>query len=369
MNSNPEMNTEDCVERPPLHSMSLSPAQYDQIVESLTSGLIVVNRDGVILAVNSAAKSFLSTAGAELVAGLRLDAVPAAAPFARIVEEVAFSRTDLFRREFTLMDKDGAKRIIGLNASIMRGASGYEGAIILFTDLTRLRELEVSAEVNRQLATVGELTAKVVHELRNPVTVIRGMSELLERHLESDSASKNRASKIIQETQVLERLIQQFLGFSKPFVLEPVRIPVREVVERAQTLCLSHAKEKEVELAVQYSEPIQDVMADPDKLSRALANIVNNGIDASPAGGRVELYVRQDQEQAVFEILDTGPGVQVAHGDDIFKPFFSTKEDGTGLGLSIVHRTITSHGGTIAFHNRPEGGACFVVRVPVKRDD
>jgi len=353
------------------HSASLlSPAQYEQILESLTSGAIVLDAEGVVITANQAACTHLEVGRRELEPGRRLDDIAVAGPFLGVVDETRAGKADLFRREVVLTLAQNRTKVIGLNTSLLRGPAEYNGVIILFTDLTQLRELERTAEVNRQLATIGELTAKVVHELRNPVAVIRGMTELLVRHSEPDTPDHGRGVAILDETQTLERLIAQFLGFSKPFVLERAHVAPRALIERAGQLCLARAKEKQVALEVSCADDLPEMWADKDKVSRALANIISNGIEAAPAaGGRVALEAYRDGPHVVFVAADNGPGIHVEDGEDIFKPFFSTKEDGTGLGLAIVHRTVTAHDGAIAYSNLPDGGARFEVRLPFAKEE
>ncbi|MBI5093062.1 MAG: PAS domain-containing protein [Candidatus Hydrogenedentes bacterium] len=337
----------------------------EQALASLTSGVIAMDADGVVLYANNAATLFL---GMRLPVGTRLSDLPAVSPLLEVVREIMDSRSPVSRREVHIVTLDGARKEIGLSASLLEGPSDFNGVILLFTDMTERRALERSAELNRQLAQIGELTAGVVHELRNPVSVVSGMSELLLRKLEAGDDRRDIADAIFQEARNLEESIAQFLGFARPFELELSYCTPDAIVRRATQLCQRQAEKKPARLEAIIEDDLPEMRADLSRAAQAIANLISNAIDAVNPDGWVQVSARRDDSSIVFEVMDNGPGIHLNPNEDLFSPFFTKKESGTGLGLSIVHRVITAHGGTVSYVNRPEGGACFTVRLPIERE-
>ncbi|MDZ4859582.1 MAG: ATP-binding protein [Candidatus Hydrogenedentes bacterium] len=336
----------------------------EEIIQSLSSGVIAVDRAGAIITVNAAACEFLGANQGALNAGVRLADIPHAEPLANLLEEIMRKGQTVSRHEIMLNCPGGEVKQIGLSAALHRGPTPFDGVVVLFTDMTERLRLERSAELNRQLAALGELTAGVVHELRNPVSVISGLAELLIRKLEPGDGKHDAAQTILREARELERSISQFLGFARPFELQMANCSPTDIVDRTVQLCRRKAEHNSIEIESSSFEPAPAIRADLLRVAQALSNIVNNAIDAVPAGGKVSLRASNDGDKIVFEVLDNGPGINLRPGEDLFAPFFTTKEGGTGLGLTIAHRIITAHGGLVSYDNRPEGGASFIVRLP-----
>lgn len=341
---------------------------FEQIMESLASGVLAIDAGGQILTVNRAACLHLGLAEDALSAGTALSVSSIPEAFRASLLEVFQRREPEVRREIVLAQPDGTRKEIGFTASLLKTPEEFGGMVFLFVDMTERRALERAAELNRQLAQIGELTAAVVHELRNPLAVIRGNTELLQRKITTGRPERRNLDAIYEETKTLERLVAQFLGFAKPFELDRALVSAQEVAARTVTACQPNAGRKSVVLHACTAGGDVRFSADAHRLFQALANIVNNAIDAVPPGGEVWVSTSRENGDAVFEVLDNGPGIHLQPGEDIFEPFFSRKENGTGLGLAICHRIVTAHKGVVTFGNRSEGGAWFVVRIPLEID-
>lgn len=342
---------------------------YREIIESLGSGVLAVDEDGVVNAVNPAARAHLHLSADELREGIRIEELPHLAPLVDVWNEVHTSCKPIARREITLSLTDQTTKQIGLSVSMIRGEKPFNGAVFLFTDMTERRRQERSAELNRQLAALGELTAGVVHELRNPVSVISGMAELLMRKTEQNDERHGTAQVIFNEAAALERSISQFLGFARPFELQVATCSVDDIVQRSVQLCRRRASGKDVSVEAAVAPILPLVRADVYRMAQALSNVLSNAIEAAPEGGFATIEAYQQRDEIVFEISDNGPGIALGRGEDLFTPFFTKKEGGTGLGLSIAHRIVTAHKGTIQHANQRDGGARFVVRIPIKPDE
>lgn len=341
---------------------------HAQVIESLTSGVIAVDREGTILIANTAAGRQLHTDPTLLRAGTKLQSGPAAAALLEVIAELRDKGEPISRREIHIEAPDGNCKVVGLTASALQGPNTYNGAILLFVDLTEVRALERAAALNRQLAEIGELTAGVVHELRNPLSVISGMAELLARRLGDSHEQTKTVTKIIHEAEQLDKTIRQFLSFARPFDLEMGACKAEEILERAVQLTSHKAQSKQIALSVSCKPGIPVFAGDAAKLAQAVANVAANAIDILSPGGKVWLDAAAEPAAAVFSIDDNGPGIHLKPGDDLFAPFFSKKSGGTGLGLAIVHRIVTAHKGKVTFNNRDEGGAHFEIRIPLHRE-
>jgi signal transduction histidine kinase len=336
------------------------------VVESLTSGVLVVDAAGRVVTANPAAARQLGLDAAPPAPGTALGGTPALEAFARIHAEIIACPEPVSRREITLEGPDG-ERVIGLTASVLRSGKHLDGVIFLFADLTAVRALERSAELNRQLAQIGELTAGVVHELRNPLSVISGMAELLLRRMGAGHPLEKHAATICHEAAELEKLIRHFLLFARPFTIERTRCAPDEIVERAITLCERQARERNVALTAHILPDPPVLEVDHGRLAQAIGNLVRNAIEVLPEGGRIDIRVqRPDADHIAFLVEDDGPGIQIGPKDDLLSPFFSKKEGGTGLGLSICHRIVSGHGGEITYGNRDTAGAWFKIVVPIQ---
>ncbi|HOV60323.1 MAG TPA: ATP-binding protein [Candidatus Hydrogenedentes bacterium] len=334
------------------------------VVHALPSGVVALDRHGLVLTANPAAERFLGLAAGSLRRGIPFWSFWQTEPFREMVEALWSAGKALTRRELTLEQGEEA-RILGASVSFLMEGGRPGGVILIFTDLTRVRELEAVAETNRQLAQIGELTAGVAHELRNPLGVIGGMAELIARRAAGQPVLEEPARGIVAEVRQMERLIAHFLDFAKPFSLETRRCSVEEVAEHAVKLVQPVATKAGVVVRLERAEIVAPLLADEARLAQSLCNLIQNAVDVTPRGEEVRVRFGATEEHAFFQVFDRGPGVRVPKGKNIFAPFYSNKEGGTGLGLPIAMRIADAHGGRITYTNLPNRGACFELRVPV----
>ena len=355
----------NCVSGTPFPEL---PSYHVRLLESLASGVLVTDATGRILERNSAACAHLGAMPDELRPGTPLDDCPATRELQSIFHEIQSGGQPVLRREITLGEGDSV-RALGLTASPLQEESSFQGVIFLFTDLTEVRRLEQEAAVNRQLAEIGELTAGVVHELRNPIGAISGYAELIRRQADSSGKTLGWALSILRETEGLRMLVDRFLSFSRPFEPRKSRFNAEELVERGLHLCQALAQERGVMLKVCGSPPFSTLHADQGLLTQALSNLLRNAIEFSQPEQQVEVLASTQGAFWSVQVLDSGPGISpdLVETGDLFKPFFTQRSGGTGLGLSIAHRAITAHGGALLCRNREEGGACFEMRIPLAR--
>jgi signal transduction histidine kinase len=236
----------------------------------------------------------------------------------------------------------------------------------------RLEQAQEDARRSERLAALGQLTAGLAHEIRNPLAVIKGSAETLTRRLQSaDPVTTEVAGYISSEVNRLNTIVTRFLNFARPLKLErrPARIP--PLLERALKVARDRWPEAKVEVAQQYSENLPEISVDPDLCEQAFTNLVLNAYEAmTDTGGRLTVRVaaaNSDSRHGVeVDIEDTGPGIPSELHEQIFNPFFTTKKEGVGLGLSLVSKIVDDHRGWIRISSEPGRGACFRIFLPAE---
>lgn len=231
----------------------------------------------------------------------------------------------------------------------------------------RQREREVMRA--DQLAMVGQIAAGVAHELRNPLTSVKMLVQTNLREATRLGFPSEDLEIIEQEIRRMERCLQQFLDFARPQKPESRPVSLSALVD--QTFALVEGRSRRQHVAVRLVRPPIPVVAeaDEDQIRQLIVNLVLNALDAMPEGGEIEVRLeRHDDDFAELSVLDTGPGIAESLFPTLFDPFVSTKETGIGLGLAVSHRIAVGHGGTLSAVNRPQGGACFVLRLPLSQD-
>jgi signal transduction histidine kinase len=333
----------------------------DQIVEGLTSGLVVVDRTGTVQAINPAAQRILEI-DAKVTGQSFRDALRPATALTDLIAEALEVGSPIVRRTITLA---GIKaRHFGVTVSPIAAPDGtLQAAVCLFTDLTAVVELEEQLRLKEALARLGELTAGLAHEFRNGLATIHGYGRLLDPQSLPDQA-RTCVEGIRAETTALGEVVTNFLRFARPEQMTMAPVELRAVIMRAIEDVPGAAA------AVELEGNFATINGDDVLLRRAFSNLVRNSLEAcADAGMPARVYVRSDITpqgvQLVFE--DNGPGFSPEYLAKAFQPFATTKANGTGLGLAIVQKVIVSHNGHITAGNRPEGGAQFRVRFPIAR--
>jgi signal transduction histidine kinase len=332
----------------------------DQIVASLTAGLLVVDRAGRVEILNPAGRRLLGldNGGAD-GRGYRelLAAVP---PLIGVIEECLESGRAIHRRTLELPPGVPASHL-GVTVSPL--AEG-RGVICLFADLSSVVELEEQLRLKEALAHVGELTAGIAHEFRNGLATIHGYSRLIDPEL-LPVHYRPYVEGIRQETEALGKVVTNFLNFARPEQVAFSPVALEPLVARAVEEARHDLPGADIAMRGEFGT----IDGDEVLLRQMLGNLIRNGVEAAQAhGGAPAVLVEGEADAAeaacVIAVHDNGPGIDPAVRPRVFRPFFTTQPQGTGLGLAIVQKVVVTHNGRIAIGVSPLGGATVEVTFP-----
>lgn len=334
-----------------------------EIVQSLSSGLLVVGSDGRLRILNPAGRRLLSRDDSALTKPYRNVLPPA---LSQLVEECLKKGQPIVRRTVEISSADQSPAYLGISVSPLSNGQGEpHGAICLFTDLTPVVEMEEQLRLKESLAQVGELTAGIAHEFRNGLATIHGYARLLDLNALPASYHPHLQG-IRQETQALGEVVTNFLNFAKPAQLMLSPVDLHSIAERAADEVRAEAQSKGGDVIVRGEFPV--IEGDDVLLRQAFSNLLRNAVEACIDASIIPKIVvdgRVESGSVRVTIDDNGPGVPPADRERIFRPFVTTKGRGTGLGLALVQKIIVTHNGRIQVAAAPAGGASFQISLPL----
>jgi two-component system sensor histidine kinase HydH len=230
-------------------------------------------------------------------------------------------------------------------------------AAALSRDVARRAAAERRAERERRLLALGQMSAVMAHELRNPLASLKGHAQLLAEDLEAGTRAQAKAERVVREAERLERLTSDLLDFVRDGPLDRHDVRTQDLLARA----IAEVPGDRVRVVADAAPPRLNI--DEPRIAAALANLVRNGVQASP-DALVEVRVVAEGEDVRIEVSDRGPGIPPGEEEAIFEPFVTTRVRGTGLGLAVARRAVEQHGGTLVGESLPEGGARFRLFLP-----
>ncbi len=232
-------------------------------------------------------------------------------------------------------------------------------------ELERLRKEVIESE---HLASVGRLAGSVAHEVRNPLSALRGLVQFLAKDREPGSKQAEYAQVAVAEVDRLERVVSGLLEYTRPRAPRRFPLDLEESLKSVLTLMQDDPRSQGVELNLELPASLPNVLADPDQVRQVLVNLLVNALEAVNGRGSITLSARPERWYVLVEVADDGPGLPPADLDRLFDPFYSTRERGSGLGLAIAKRIVEAHGGVIKAANQPRGGAILTFTLPLAGD-
>jgi len=339
---------------------------FRSIVESVDTGIMTIDFEGTIKTFNRAAEQITGYSLVQVKNRLVADVFPECiASFALELDR----RQSKNRMEVVIEDRNGRKVHLGCSISPLKDKQNREiGSILIFQDLTEIRQMEENLEKSKRLALIGEMAAGLAHEMRNPLASITGSIELLRRNLALKDTDDRLMQIILRGKDQLDNFVRDFLLLAKPI---PV---VREVVDVNATAAdvlenMKLSKDWTNEIKIDCSlAPKVAAFANREQLRQVVQNLVLNAVQAMKEGGVLSLATKLMQinhkEVVEIRVADTGLGIEEKDLKKVFEPFFTDKEKGTGLGLTIVGRIVDGYGGKIEITSRINQGTVCTVRLP-----
>ena len=338
------------------------------IVENINSGILTINSGERITSFNRAA---------EKVMGYKLDEIynkPIDTVFPDLMKAKHYSiipeetSASYFRVEKIFKRKDGKELFLGFAASPMKEG----GHIIIFQDLTRIKEIEEQLRRVERLRALGELAAGMAHEVRNPLTSISGSVQVLKKSLMLDGENQHLMNTVIREAERLNALITDFLLFAKP-ATKMTKIDLRDIINETVNIFKNSPESGNIDIQLKIEDGLI-VEGDSRQLKQVFWNLFinagnamldNNRDKGQWARGKIIVEATGREEDVEVTVSDTGMGIPPEDIERIFDPFFTTRDAGTGLGLAVVHRIIENHNGKIVVKSKKGEGTSFKITLPV----
>jgi len=340
------------------------------ILRSITSGVITMGPDGSVATANPAAERMLGMHEVDMVPKPVRSLFRDDGGLGADVTKVLDGRLPKTMRDLQLVTKEGRTVHVQASASRMRDVSGHIlGAVVTLEDVSEVKALTEQLIRADRLAAMGELTAGVAHEVRNPLGIIRASVQLLEERGTDNDRAAEALGVIKQEIDRLDRVIKALLDFGRPSTPTMLPTDVNDVVRDVVLFTRQFATRSRVEISERLADGLPKVSADPDQLKQVFVNLVSNAVQAmEETGGTLTLETMEGEGYVVIRVADDGPGIPEEGVGKVFDPFYSTRDAGTGLGLTIVHRIVDDHDGHIEVESAGGAGTVFTVSLPMMDD-
>lgn len=343
------------------------------LYNSITEALITLDRDERILTFNHTAVRIFEIAESEAVGKSLRECLPVCMNAFGDYKK-ALSPDD--RYEISFRNIKGDMVVLQTRFSGLMDRNGEMiGTTCLFRDLTVERLLEEKARRSDRLTALGELAAGVAHEMRNPLTTIRGYLQILPQFKDDDEFLQEFSDNLIREIDRLTRLTDDLLNMAKPISPERQPAQLSDLVQEVATFLSDKFNVARIQIIMAADREGTPVSIDRDRMKQVFINLFMNAIEAIGKDGRIEVRFsrriekltkgEEPQKYAVAEVADNGPGIPEHYLNRLFDPFFTTKDSGTGLGLSLSNRIVEEHGGFLRVSSAPGEGTSFWIMLPL----
>jgi two-component system, NtrC family, sensor histidine kinase PilS len=340
------------------------------VFDSIGSGIVILDREGRVTAINPAGAA---TLGVERFGhqGAHVASLFGAVPIGDLCLQA--SRGSVDRWEGRMVNAAGARRTLGLSISRLRDPSEEEGGyVVIFQDLTDLRDIEAQLKRAEKLSAVGRMAASIAHEIRNPLASMSGSIQLLRQNPSLGGEDRALMEIVLRETGRLNGLVGDFLSYARPPSPQLAAEDLSRLTDETVRFIAGTAPPGATLRTLLPAETVRGEV-DAGQYRQILLNLVKNGLEALEGEGEVVVSLaagrsREGREGVELSVADSGRGIDEKILPEIFEPFRTTKPEGTGLGLAIVYQLVTAHGGTVDASGRPGRGSVFTVFLPAGRE-
>lgn len=332
-----------------------------EILRTLPVGIIATDMDDRITSINPAAQGITGLNRAAVTGRSLRDLLPG-------VWTVLEGRTEqdaASEQEAWCMVGETRRVPLAISASHIVTEEGEAiGTALIMRDLGEIRRLQSELRRRDRLVALGNMAAGIAHEVRNPLSAIKGLARFFMEASPEGSDESRMADIMTKEVLRLDKVVGDLLDFARPDVLNLTDVALNELVERSHDMVRSDMDARNIRFEADLPQPPLSVRLDRDRMAQVLLNLFLNAVQAMPDGGKLTVRGRMEGSELALEVADTGCGIAPERLADIFSPYFTTKASGTGLGLSIVHKIVEAHDGTIEVASTPGEGTVFKLRFP-----
>jgi PAS domain S-box-containing protein len=355
--------------------------EVDRLLASLPDAVIGVRPDLTVFLWNSAAEALTGRSATRALERLLSECLGPEARLTRHLGETIRLSEGRAEAESEVTATDGrAIAVSVLTAPIHAPSGALRGAVAVLRDLSRLRALEAEVRRGERLAALGQMALALAHEIRNPLGAIRGVAQLLGDELGGAGPFREHVTVMLAEIDRVNRVMEALLDLGRPLGFTFGVVNVHELLERVSLLAEPMARAHEVQLVRRYDPSLPPLWADADRLMQVFQNLVQNGVEAMPGGGRLTLTTRLSLDTVYggrvdagagprplveVQVTDEGEGIPAELRDRVFDPFVTTKARGLGLGLALAHRIVEEHRGALRVASTPGKGTTFSCYLPV----
>ncbi|MFW6198607.1 MAG: two-component system sensor histidine kinase NtrB [Acidobacteriota bacterium] len=341
----------------------------DYARHSVADGAISFSRDGRILAINPRAAVALGV-DAESVLGRSFEALVPDVPENREIIDAlvrAFDSSEPFDLTgLTWFNSRGQTLSVDLHGTVLAGEESIVSVLVVFDETPDLEGVQREVSRAHRLLIIGSFAAELAHEIRNPLSSVVGLVDLLRERIPEGDPGHRHLDVLSRAADRIEGLVGQLLDLVPTEMQDLERCDVNALVDEAVELVrMGQAGRSDVVLDETYAADAPELMVDPDRISRVVENLLRNAYAHTPDGGRIDVIVRGVEEAAEVEVHNSGSYIPPEEREQIFQPFVSGRTNGTGLGLAIARQIVYAHGGSLEVHSDEEEGTSFVVRLPV----
>jgi two-component system sensor histidine kinase HydH len=345
-------------------SLSRIKAFSDNLVVNMPIGLVALDDNRKITSLNNVAGSILKLSPAEVTGQDAGKILPA--ELWQLLENLDVEK-GVVEKEIDCILQKGEMIPLEVSATLLHDEEGtFLGYVVLFKDLSEVRALRKEIARSQRLASVGRLAAGVSHEIRNPLSSIKGFATYFKERYHDVPENQQISNLMIQEVDRLNRVVGQLHEFARPIDISRKSIQIKGFIEDSLKLVERQASESNISIKADYDPEIEEVFIDPDRINQVLLNLYLNAIESMDNGGSLTVRLVKDAKKNAIEIniSDTGTGIANDDLGHIFDPYFTTKASGTGLGLAIVHNIMEAHGGDIKVESRLGQGTTVRIFFP-----
>ncbi|MEN6520703.1 MAG: GAF domain-containing protein [Armatimonadota bacterium] len=357
-----------------LEALAALTSYTENILSSIAAGVVTLDSNGTVLTWNRAAASITGMKNIDVEGSHYRDVIDRLtvadtdkASTVQIIDKVRATGEVYQGYKLCYHPVNEDVRYVNISASVLWNHNGDPiGQVIIFEDTTKYIKMENEFRRMGELAAVGQLAASIAHELRNPLSSIKGAAQFLRKEYEdNDSTIAEFLDIIIEEVNGLSQLTTEFLEFARPMEFEIGPVDINEIVRKTLQLMSMHIIESGVIVHDHLAKDLPVIQADGKQLEQVLRNMVLNAVQAMPEGGSLSIQTAATGHAVELSVSDTGIGIPEEKLDRIFVPFFTTKTKGTGLGLSVVKKIVENHGGYIDVSSVVGQGTRFKVILPL----